>query len=418
MCGIILLMRKDGRPAIKQLLKTFEKQRGRGTLGFGYVAFDEGVVTKIDRSTGEGDIKHSLREIDAKAVLFHHRYPTSTPNFREATHPIYVSNVRLNFDYYVVHNGVISNDHRLKPDHEKLGYRYTTQMVKQEVWTTNGDAYNEGTPIVKWNDSEALAIEVAEGIENNKHSIEATGSIAFIALQVDKNTQEVKSIYYGRNTSPLELEDNGSYFKLSSDGGGKSIDAQKLFKLDLATGVSTERAFALGSAYTYTPTKTTDPARQGRWFDKDDDKVINLPAPKKDDKDNKDENTEDKKKNRLSPYLAVLTMDFDYAYTAKEIETLVHDFDVWSGGFGLSRDMTENEYELEIIRDVCEIKAEKLIDKQPKTADLWLKQADACTARIDLIQEYGGGETGTKNNDDTPEVEFPPNYDITERYYD
>jgi len=43
-------------------------------------------------------------------IIAHHRYPTSTKNLINQTHPIQVSNELLEHDYLVIHNGVITND--------------------------------------------------------------------------------------------------------------------------------------------------------------------------------------------------------------------------------------------------------------------------------------------------------------------
>jgi hypothetical protein len=43
-----------------------------------------------------------------------------------------VSNKMLKFDYYVVHNGMISNDEELKKEHEKLGFAYTTKCMEYQ----------------------------------------------------------------------------------------------------------------------------------------------------------------------------------------------------------------------------------------------------------------------------------------------
>jgi predicted glutamine amidotransferase len=251
-------MRKDGRQAIKQIIKTYEKQKSRGQQGFGYVAFTKGEIEDVSRNATEVGIYKSLKTLESEGVMFHHRIPTSTPNFKEGAHPIHVSNPRLKFDYYVIHNGVITNDDFLKEKHEKLGYVYTTEMLKQERWTTRDEEYVEDTAITKFNDSEALAIELAEGIESNATKIEAYGSIAFICIQADKddgnNVIKIHNIFYGRNTNPLMIENNNNYLKLSSEGGREDVKAHILFQLNLATGITTERPCDFGSnitAYEY-----------------------------------------------------------------------------------------------------------------------------------------------------------------------
>jgi len=251
MCGLALILRKDGLPAIKQLIKTYEKQKSRGQQGFGYVAFSHGKIEDVSRSATEKDIYVSLKSLGSEAVMFHHRFPTSTPNFKEGAHPIYVSNKRLKYDYYVVHNGVISNDVFLKSKHEGLGYVYTTEMVKREVWSTRDESYVEEKEVIKFNDSESLAIELAEAIESGADKVEAYGSIAFICIQAtkysDKKDINIEKIFFGRNTSPLKIENNNNFLKLSSEGNGEDVSAHTLFVYSPSTNLIMEKKCTFGS---------------------------------------------------------------------------------------------------------------------------------------------------------------------------
>ena len=292
MCGLAFIMRKDGVSAVKQLIKTYEKQKTRGQLGFGYLAFTKGDLEAVDRSPNEKEIYKSLKDLKSEAILFHHRLPTSTPNFKEGAHPIYVSNKRLKHDYYVIHNGVISNDDFLKEKHEKLGYEYTTEMLKTEVetWTTRDGVYSETTESkeTKYNDSEALAIELVESIEANSNEVKAYGSIAFICIQTTKNDGDnvvkVEKVYYGRNTNPLKIEDNNNFFKLSSEGNGEDIKPHTLYVLNIEANVVMEAKCTFGSDYVanYKTGKWVEGEyKNGKWTagywkddkDEDDDKI-------------------------------------------------------------------------------------------------------------------------------------------------
>ena len=209
MCGIIFVERKNGSSANSMVLKRFEKQRSRGTEGFGYAAIKNGKVKHTIRAEDEKDIVPKLAKEKETTILFHHRYPTSTPNMEEATHPIYVSNQSLKYDYYIVHNGIISNPDELKKSHLKLGFIYTTRIVtKTETIKT---VYSQEC----YNDSEAFAIDFALSLENSKE-IKSSGSIAFIALQVNKINKTVENIYYGRNHgNTLHIEEDKTFFALS-----------------------------------------------------------------------------------------------------------------------------------------------------------------------------------------------------------
>lgn len=248
MCGIIHVKRLDtSQRANKSLLKRFEKQRSRGVQGFGFVEIINGFVTKVGRAEGESDIKKMLNESKADEILFHHRFPTSTPNFVEATHPIWVRNEKLKYDYYVVHNGIITNDNRLRKEHIEKGFEYTTEMKNQVV--TRGTTYDGET---KWNDSEALAIDFALAVESDKkNSMESIGSIALVALQVDKYTLKAVSLFYGRNEgNPLCLESNNDMFCLSSENG-KEIEHNTLYRYDYETSELSDIEIDIGTYFGY-----------------------------------------------------------------------------------------------------------------------------------------------------------------------
>ncbi len=103
-----------------------------------------------------------------------------------------------------------------------------------------------------WNDSESLAIELAKVIDGQKTDIEAKGSIAFIALQVDKKTAKVKKVFYGRNYSnPLKLQTNKAFFSLTSEGEGEQVTPNVLHCYDMESGLFTEKEKKIGVEYVY-----------------------------------------------------------------------------------------------------------------------------------------------------------------------
>src|SRR3990167_4312378 len=131
MCGLIALVRSDGKRAKKGIARQYNKQKSRGSDGFGYIALSKNKLIGIKRDTTEKGILAQLRHETADAILFHHRYPTSTPNLLEATHPITVVTPAMIF--HVIHNGIIWNSAKLKTKHEALGYRYTTEILKKYI---------------------------------------------------------------------------------------------------------------------------------------------------------------------------------------------------------------------------------------------------------------------------------------------
>jgi glutamine phosphoribosylpyrophosphate amidotransferase len=185
MCGII--HKKAVKGMVKDdIAKLYELQKSRGTDGFGYLPIKNGKIGKLRQAETEKEIMAMLDKETANEILFHHRYPTSTPNFIEATHPIVVDNKNLTYKYYVVHNGVISNPEQLRQNHIELGFEYTTEMVKK--YETKKQTY---TYEPEWNDSESLAIDLALYFEHKQNEIESKGDMAFIAYKVEKNTEKI-----------------------------------------------------------------------------------------------------------------------------------------------------------------------------------------------------------------------------------
>jgi hypothetical protein len=147
----------------------------------------------------------------------------------------------------VIHNGIISNDDILRAEHLKNGFAYTTEITKK--WITLQNTYEESM----WNDSEALAIDLALAIESGK-AIEANGSIAFIALQYEKISGKAIALYYGRNEgNPLCLESDKNFFSLSSESG-KKIEADTLYRYDYETTITTREVKKIGTYYSYAGT--------------------------------------------------------------------------------------------------------------------------------------------------------------------
>ncbi len=273
MCGIIHCKKTDpSHKANKTIKKRYYSQKSRGTEGFGFVEIKNGVVIDVYRSETEAGIMKALDKSTADEILFHHRYPTSTPNFVEATHPIKVSHDSFLYDYYVVHNGIITNDERLREKHIKNGFVYTTEIVK--AYITRKSTYSESAV---WNDSEAMAIDFALSIENKK-DMECVGSIALVALQVDKVTNKVIKLFWGRNNgNPLCMEDSKEMLCLSSQTG-ESIKDDLLFSYDYEKNELTSDKKDIGEYFgyrNYTPSNIT-PKTEDKDKDAEDKSV---PSP-------------------------------------------------------------------------------------------------------------------------------------------
>jgi len=263
MCGIVFTdLMRHGR-ATKAAFQRYKGQEKRGTLGFGCVTVCQGKVENVFRSETEKGIKKAL-DSRARMVLFHHRFPTSTPNLAECTHPIYVSHKCLDFDYYVVHNGVISNAERTKKKFEEQGFVYNTEVQVKTVYKIKGKEYLDEEYTTKFNDSESFAIDIAIAIEDEAAKIESEGSIAFVALQVCKKTQKVLQVFYGRNLrNPLKIDSvQHDHFTLASEGSGTDVKEHTLFSYNPQTREIKEKPLEIG--YVYHPPVTTTHSYESR----------------------------------------------------------------------------------------------------------------------------------------------------------
>lgn len=225
MCGIIFGAnikqdKEETKPVNDWVLTQFEDQFKRGTEGFGLIFIQENGEYKIERACEPYKMLMDLRDKKNKApiILMHHRTPTSSENKMQETHPILVDNGSLKFKYLGVHNGVISNDNEMKEAHEKLGFVYTT--------TRNTLSGKE-----EFNDTECLIIELARYIEKQIDKIAIEGGGSFVILQIDKKTDKVKQVFYGRTSMnfPLRMAKDRKKVRISSEGEGNDIATETLY---------------------------------------------------------------------------------------------------------------------------------------------------------------------------------------------
>ena len=221
MCGIIAGFYKEEKGKVnKDILNIFEDQYERGTEGFGIVGINKTMKPEIMRSTEGTKFMFDLHKKEWNMMLVHHRFPTSTPNKLAQTHPILVSNPLLPSDFIIVHNGVICNGFTLKPEHEKLGFKYTTEFQQSETYK-------------RWNDSEVIAIELALLLSKKSEIIQAEGSAALIALEINKENGKVIKVHFTRNNgNPLHLAASRGKIMLSSEGPGDNIKPFTLYSFD------------------------------------------------------------------------------------------------------------------------------------------------------------------------------------------
>lgn len=244
MCGIIYIKSANsGRRVGKTVLKRYEVQKSRGSDGFGFLSIKDGKINDYVLKEKEGEIRQHVKSCDSSEILFHHRFPTSTPNLYEAAHPIEVDNPTLKYKYYLAHNGVITNAKELFEVHNKLGFVYSTEIRKETRIVTRDRTIHESIEL-KFNDSESLAIELARYVEGFSKKIDTRGAVAFVMWQVDRETNEQVKVFFGRNEgNPLYVEKNNELFILkSSSQNGDEVEADKMFFLDPKKNVVVEMA--------------------------------------------------------------------------------------------------------------------------------------------------------------------------------
>lgn len=220
MCGLVYVNRKDGRSAVKSVKKRYRKQKYRGQEGFGYVAIKDNKVVSYQRAPTEHEIMQMLDKETAPEILFHHRFPTSTPNMEEQAHPLHVKNDIFEFEYFVAHNGVIRNPFLRKQEHDKLKIPYTTELRPFWKATSGKSYYADGA--LKFNDSEALAIDTALVLEGKVRGIESEGSAAVIALKI-KDGMVIDRIFYHNSGNPLKIDDTKHMVTVASQGHGQEL---------------------------------------------------------------------------------------------------------------------------------------------------------------------------------------------------
>jgi predicted glutamine amidotransferase len=223
MCGICYAMNFKGQPARDMVKQQFNKQRSRGFNGFGFVA--TAGTPKLCRRTDEKDIMRELKKTDAPEILFHHRYPTSTANVRNACHPFKIKGIKSKHWYYVVHNGIIQNDDELKEKHDKLSLKY--KSVQEDE---------------RFNDSEALAHEIMLYLEGEQEALEARGSVAFICQEFDEHSRPLNLHYCRNGGNPLRIKyHKGSSIQIASELNGKEIEQDVHYTYNYATDSFSEK---------------------------------------------------------------------------------------------------------------------------------------------------------------------------------
>lgn len=213
MCGIAYAKRFDNEPANNIIKSLYFDQKTRGKEGFGFLTIGDKVV--YNRTKWEHEILGLMSKNKGSEILFHHRNPTSTANTIETAHPILADQDIYKYNYYLTHNGIINNAMELYYYHKhQFGLKYATDT---------GNA-----KLAEFNDSEALLHELALFIENKKDKpdFRATGSMAFILVQTDKEGTPL-NLFFGRNeANPLEIQVSENALIIASEN--RSPEAEQI----------------------------------------------------------------------------------------------------------------------------------------------------------------------------------------------
>lgn len=226
MCGIILGINhgKNEENVNEWAINQLEDQISRGSQGFGITFINKEGRVETKRSTEMTKAMIDLYMNPSKFIMIHHRIPTSSENKLKQTHPIVVDNLLLKHKYLVIHNGVLYNEDALKSEHERLGFKYTTEYKSESGYDRDE---------IKFNDSESVAIEMALFAEKKISQTRIRGSVACIVLQCSKKTNKVLQVFYYRNTNPLKLSKTRGKIRLSSEGEGDEVKADSLYSFNL-----------------------------------------------------------------------------------------------------------------------------------------------------------------------------------------
>jgi len=257
MCGIVAAFKTkpnqelDTKDVNEAIVNQYEDQYKRGTEGYGILAWNNKTKKPVlKRATEAAKFMFDLHAKSFPMMIIHHRNPTSSDNLVNQTHPLFVSHESLEFDYYLVHNGVITNANALILGHNAMGIKYRTLYRKHWIASTEE----------KFNDSESLAVEVALYIEGKTKRIGTLGAAAFISVQVDKTTGKVNRIYFGRKNNPLNMAKSRTELYLSSEGKGSSIEEEVLYSFAPSGTMDLKKQKMDFVSYYEPPAKTKDVA--------------------------------------------------------------------------------------------------------------------------------------------------------------
>jgi len=232
MCGIIAGFNTKNKKKINDfIINQYENQYGRGHEGFGIIRINQNQKIEIDRATEPTKFLLDLYLKKSSMIIAHHRMPSSTNNLISQTHPMLVQNAILKYDYLVIHNGIITNDKKLREKHIELGFEYKTEYMGSQYKSAYYQYQLES--VLKFNDSEALAIELALFIEKKITQTDIDNNAAFIALQINKKTNKANQVFFGHKGNPLNMFKKNNQLLLSSEGKGENLPEDIMYSFSI-----------------------------------------------------------------------------------------------------------------------------------------------------------------------------------------
>lgn len=214
----------NGSPVNNLVWEQYQKQKARGTEGFGVFDGRHTVKAALEKRMKRW-FKRGKNDTDL--LLFHHRYPTSTINVKRAAHPFNTGDYFGATKYVLVHNGVIRNPDDVKKGHDELGITY--QSVLQDG---------------SYNDSESLLWDMALTLEGKQEDLKAYGGVAFVCIKLVDN--KPSKLYFGRNYGrPLNLDRSKDSILLSSEGAGAEIKEGQLYTYNYELNRLTHKHFRI-----------------------------------------------------------------------------------------------------------------------------------------------------------------------------
>jgi len=189
----------------------FKNQKERGTQGAGLSLYipDKRKIIRIRKKHPKTVLKSALidKAVKGSILLFHHRFPTSTPNIAKCNHPICNEDKTL----HLIHNGWLTSPYHHFQRLREKGHRFETQIKQLSTARLSYSYYNTGE-VYNYTDTESIVHELEDNVWENNWSklnlikaIEETvdniyGAITFAILK-----QGIPEIFLHRGSPPCSL---------------------------------------------------------------------------------------------------------------------------------------------------------------------------------------------------------------------